>query len=77
MTRSCHRIDAALAGSCGAGHTGDKCPSTGAKNASRRWGAGCQRDTLEDMSLLSILLVVAVVSIALYVLAALIYPERF
>ena len=34
-------------------------------------------DDAGDMSLLSSLLVVAVVFIALYVLAALIFPERF
>jgi hypothetical protein len=49
----------------------------GRKDRVKTGGRGQRREHAGAMSLLSSLLVVAVVFIALYVLAALIFPERF
>lgn len=54
-----------------------KCASTIAKNASRRPAERCIGAWLGFMSIETGLLIAAVVAVAAYLLAALIFPERF
>ncbi|GEB14816.1 hypothetical protein NSI01_31310 [Pimelobacter simplex] len=61
----------------GPGHSGGKTASKRAKNASRQAERAGTRTRLGLMSIESCLLIAGVIAVAIYLLVALVLPERF